>query len=140
MLEAWTLNISLSLLTHSLQGGGSDNAAAAMHSLARTLSRPALNRTAHKQQHNWGALPECGADTALLATGGGTAARNTSQANGAVKLTLSWQNVLIISNMRLFIFVSELSLDEMDGEHYKQGRHDKFIQNFSENPWKKEIL
>jgi hypothetical protein len=52
MLEVWTLNISLSLLTHSLQRGGSDNAAVAMHSLARTLTRPAFNRTAHKQQHN----------------------------------------------------------------------------------------
>jgi hypothetical protein len=127
MLEDLTLNISLSLLTHSLQRGGSDNVVVAMHCYARTLSRSVLNRSAHKQQHNWGALPESGADTALLATGGGTSARNTSQATGAVKLTLSWQNVLIICNIHLFIFVSGVSLDEMDGEHNTHGRYEKLI-------------
>lgn len=98
-----------------------------MHCDARTVSRSVLNRPAHKQQHNWGALPESGADTALPATGGGTAARNTSQANGAVKLTLSWQNVLIICNIHLFIFISGVFLDEMNGENNTNGRYEKLI-------------
>jgi len=49
---------------------------------ALTVSRSVLNLSAHQQQQNWAALPQCRADRALLATGGETAASSTSRLMG----------------------------------------------------------
>jgi hypothetical protein len=101
MLEGWTLNISLSLFTHSLRRGGGvtiqwSQCTTPARTDCLTLRAEPVRTPATTELSS---APSVQSGQGAPCDGGRNCCKQHFPSDGAVKLTLSWRNVLLICNV-----------------------------------------